>query len=111
MGCQASLRKRIRFPRCELLTAVYNCVRIKLTTPRYGGTLWGMSVIIPTGDSHDQEQDSEYDTRISSTRQIDSADCHHIGNCQKYRAQIFATSGTGSHALSPAQSPLQARSI
>ena len=43
----------------KLLTTGYNCVRIKLTTPRYGCKLWDMSVIIATGDGHDQEQDSE----------------------------------------------------
>lgn len=44
-----------------LLTPTYNCARIKLTDPRNGGTLWKMLLSIPTGDGHDQEQDSEYD--------------------------------------------------
>ncbi len=44
---------------CFLLTTVYNCAQIKLTTPRYGGSLWEMLLSIPTGDGHDQEQDSE----------------------------------------------------
>src|SRR6266487_6728551 len=42
-----------------LLTTVYNCAQIKLTTPRYGGSLWEMLLSIPTGDGHDQEQDRE----------------------------------------------------
>jgi len=44
----------------RVLTTVYNCAQIKLTTPRYGGSLWDMLLSIPTGDGHDQEQDSEY---------------------------------------------------
>src|SRR5260221_13894997 len=42
----------------SILTTVYNCAQIKLTTPRYGGSLWEMLLSIPTGDGHDQEQDS-----------------------------------------------------
>jgi hypothetical protein len=38
----------------SLLTTVYNCAQIKLTTPRYGGSLWEMLLSIPTGDGHDQ---------------------------------------------------------
>src|SRR5258708_1039640 len=49
-----------------LLTTVYNCAQIKLTVPRYGCSLWEMQFIISAGDSHDQEQDSEQDTRLSS---------------------------------------------
>ena len=45
-----------------LLTPMYNCARIKLTAPRDGCKLWSMRVIMHTGGSHDQEQDSEYDT-------------------------------------------------
>src|SRR2546429_9552257 len=47
-----------------VLTPMYNCARIKLTAPRDGCKLRGMSVIIPAGGSHDQEQGSEYHTRI-----------------------------------------------
>ena len=43
----------------HLLTTVYNCAQIKLTTPRDGGSLWERLLRIPTGDGHDQEQDSE----------------------------------------------------
>ena len=42
-----------------ILTPMYNCARIKLTAPRDGCKLWSMSVIIPAGGSHDQEQDRE----------------------------------------------------
>jgi len=42
-----------------LLTPMYNCARIKLTAPRAGCKLWSMRVIMHTGGSHDQEQDSE----------------------------------------------------
>ncbi len=44
----------------------YNCAQIKLTAPRCGCSLWEMQFIISAGDSHDQEQDSEQDTRLSS---------------------------------------------
>ncbi len=37
----------------------YNCAQIKLTTPRYGGSLWEMLLSMHPGDCHDQEQDSE----------------------------------------------------
>src|SRR5258708_31126941 len=57
-----------------VLTTVYNCAQIKLTTPRYGGSLWEMLLSIPTGDGHDQEQDSEYHTRISKP-EIGRASC------------------------------------
>ena len=48
-----------------VLTTVYNCAQIKLTVPRDGCSLWEMPFNISTGASHDQEQDSEQDTRLS----------------------------------------------
>src|SRR6266446_8814964 len=48
-----------------ILTTVYNCAQIKLTAPRDGCSLWEMPFNISAGDSHDQEQDSEQDTRLS----------------------------------------------
>ena len=48
-----------------LLTTAYNCAQIKLTVPRDGCSLWEMPFNISAGDSHDQEQDSEQDTRLS----------------------------------------------
>ena len=50
----------------KISTTVYNCAQIKLTDPRDGATLWKMLLSMPTGDGHDQEQDSEYDTPIVS---------------------------------------------
>src|SRR6266516_4800961 len=66
-----------------LLTTVYNCAQIKLTDPRDGCKLWEMLLSIPTGDGHDQEQDSEYDTRIISTREVHSRHCDQPGHRQK----------------------------
>src|SRR6266852_9510257 len=45
---------------------MYTCARIKLTDPRDGGTLCEMLFTTHTGADHDQEQDSEYDTRFVS---------------------------------------------
>src|SRR5207244_7351577 len=94
-----------------LLTPVYNCAQIKLTVPRDGCSLWEMPFIISAGDSHDQEQDSEQNTRLSSSRQIDSRHRDPAGDCQKYGAQIPAPPRAGRHAASAAQSPLQTRSV
>src|SRR5258708_35054121 len=95
----------------SVLTTAYNCAQIKLTVPRDGCSLWEMPFNISAGDSHDQEQDSEQDTRLSRARQIDSRHRHHAGDCQKYGAQIPAPSRAGRHAASAAQSPLQTRSV
>src|SRR3989442_12104025 len=62
----------------KILTPMYNCARIKLTAPRDGCKLWSMRVIIPPGGSHDQEQDSEYHTRIKSTREDHSRHRHSL---------------------------------
>src|SRR5256885_15978375 len=94
-----------------LLTTVYNCAQIKLTTPRYGGSLWEMVLSIPTGDSHDQEQDSEYHTRISKPRKVHSRHRDHLGHSQEHGAQIPAPPRTGRHAPSASQSSFQARSV
>src|SRR2546423_4151863 len=94
-----------------LLTPMYNCARIKLTAPRDGCKLRSMSVIIPAGGSHDQEQDREQDTRISRARQIDSRHRDHLGASQEYGAQVFAPSRAGRHASSATQSSLQAGSV
>src|SRR5436305_13191610 len=94
-----------------LFTTVYNCAQIKLTGPRDGGSLWEMPFNISAGDRHDQEQDSEQDTRISRARQIDSRHRDQPGDRQKYRAQIPAPPRVGRHAASAAQSPLQTRSV
>ena len=67
-----------------VLTTVYNCAQIKLTVPRDGGSLWEMPFNISAGDRHDQEQDSEQDTRISYTRQVDSRYRHHLGHSQEH---------------------------
>src|SRR5216684_3761401 len=91
----------------HILTPMYNCARIKLTVPRDGGNLWEMQFNISAGDRHDQEQDSEQDTRISRARQIDSRHRDHVGNRQKYGAQIPAPPRAGRDATSAAQSPLQ----
>jgi len=40
------------------ITTVYNAPD-KIDHPRYGGSLWEMMLSIPTGDGHDQEQDSD----------------------------------------------------
>ena len=78
--CVSDLDTKDRNVACEgMLTTVYNCARIKLTIPRDGCSLWNMRFIIPTGGSHDQEQDSEQDTRISRPRQIDSRHCDQLG--------------------------------
>src|SRR5947209_16621085 len=69
-----------------VLTPMYNCARIKLTAPRDGCKLWSMRLIIHPGGSHDQEQDSEYDTRIVSTREVHSRHCDHVRAGQEYRA-------------------------
>src|SRR5437667_7189842 len=53
-----------------VLTPVYNCARIKLTAPGKGCKLWSISFSMHTGGSHDQEQDNEYDTRISRARKV-----------------------------------------
>ena len=90
-----------------LLTTVYNCAQIKLTTPRYGGSLMG-NVVEPTGDRHDQEQDSEYHTRISKPRKVHSRHRDYPGHSQEHGAQIPAPPGTGRHAPSASQSPFQA---
>src|SRR5712692_9663074 len=95
----------------RLLTTVYNCAQIKLTTPRYGGSLWEMVLSIPTGDGHDQEQDSEYHTRISKPGQVHSRHRDHIGHSQEHGAQIPAPPGTGRHAPPASQSSFQARSV
>src|SRR5258708_40121368 len=95
----------------NVLTPMYNCARIKLPAPREGGSLWEMPFNISAGDRHDQEQDSEQDTRISCTRQIDSRHRDQAGDRQKYGAQIPAPPRTGRHAPSAAQSPLQTRSV
>src|SRR5438132_2555216 len=84
----------------KVLTPMYNCARIKLTVPRYGGSLWEMQFNISAGDRHDQEQDSEQDTRISRARQIDSRHRDQPGDRQKYGAQIPAPPRAGRHATS-----------
>src|SRR6266699_7154098 len=83
-----------------LLTPEYNCARIKLTVPRTGCTLCELKFSSHTGGSHDQEQDSEYNTRIVSAREVHSRHRHHPGNSQEYGAQVSAPSGTGGHASS-----------
>src|SRR5579875_2320547 len=95
----------------RVLTTAYNCAQIKLTAPRDGGSLWEMPFNISTGASHDQEQDSEQDTRFSSSRQIDSRHRDQSGDRQKYGAQIPAPPRAGRPAASAAQSPLQTRSV
>ena len=125
-GCASSLRLNLRSrcecrtqsdtlhvlaPYCTVLTTVYNCAQIKLTTPRYGGSLWEMLLSIPTGDGHDQEQDSEYHTRISKPGKVHSRHRDHIGHSQEHSAQIPAPPGTGRHAPSTSQSSFQARSV
>src|SRR5947208_1233846 len=90
---------------------MYNCVRIELAAPRDGCKLWSMRLIIHPGGSHDQEQDSEYDTRIVSTREVHSRHRHHVRAGQEYGAQISASSGTVGHAPSAAQSSLQTGSV
>src|SRR6266700_1454332 len=99
----ASLTLRLR-----ILTVVYNCAQIKLTDPGYGGTLGKMLLSIPRGDGHDQEQDSEQDTRISYARQVDSRHRDHLGYSPKHGAQIPAPPGTSRYAPSATQSPFQA---
>src|SRR6266852_2493212 len=94
-----------------VLTPTYNCARIKLTVPRYGGSLWEMPFNISAGDRHDQEQDSEQDTRLSRARQIDSRHRDQPGDRQKYGAQIPAPPRAGRDATSAAESPLQTRSV
>src|SRR6266516_4724588 len=66
-----------------VLTPVYNCARIKLTAPGKGCKLWSMSFSMHTGGSHDQEQDNEYDTRISSARKVYSRHRDHFGTRQE----------------------------
>src|SRR5947209_1287205 len=95
----------------RVLTPMYNCARIKLTAPQDGCKLWSMRVIISPGGSHDQEQDSEYDTRIVSTREVHSRHCHHVRVGQEYGAQVSASSGTVEHAPSAAQSSLEPGSL
>src|SRR5439155_6154824 len=87
---------------CWILTPMYNCARIKLTAPRDGCKLWSMRLIIHPGGSHDQEQDSEYDTRIVSTRKVHSRHRHHVRAGQEYGAQVSASSGIVEHAPSAA---------
>src|SRR6266480_4247115 len=99
------------FPVLPILTPMYNCARIKLTAPRDGCKLWSMRLIIHPGGSHDQEQDSEYHTRIVSTREVHSRHCHHARAGQEYGAQVSASSGIVEHAPSTAQSSLQARCV
>ena len=94
-----------------LSTTVYNCAQIKLTDPRDGGTLWTMLFSIPTGDGHDQEQDSEYDTRIVSTRKVHSRHRDYPGHRQEYGAQVFASPRTGRHAPSATEPSLQTGSV
>src|SRR5712691_6075613 len=94
-----------------VLTPMYTCARIKLTDPRDGGTLCEMLFATHTGADHDQEQDSEYDTRFVSTREVHPRHRHHLGVGQEYGTQVFASSGTGSHAPSEAQSSFQTRSV
>src|SRR2546430_2210094 len=94
-----------------VLPPMYNCARIKLTAPRDGCKLRSMSVIIPAGGSHDQEQDSEYHTRISSAREVHSRHRHHVRAGQEYGAQISASSGTVGDAPSAAQPSLQTGSV
>src|SRR5260221_3194807 len=71
-ACIIHLRRRVwRKSGCVcgpgevVLTTAYNCAQIKLTVPRDGCSLWEMPFNISAGDSHDQEQDSEQDTRLS----------------------------------------------
>src|SRR5438128_8628165 len=66
-----------------------------------------MRFIMHPGGSHDQEQDSEYDTRISYTREVRSRHCDHLGDRQEYRAQVSAPS----RAFGDASSTTQARSV
>ncbi len=94
-----------------VLTTVYNCARIKLTVPRDGSTLWSMRFIMHQGGSHDQEQDSEQDTRINSSRQIDSRHFNRAWHCQEYGAQIPAPSGVVCDASPATQSSFQAGSL
>src|SRR6266568_6228372 len=95
-------------PILPVLTTVYTCAQIKLTTPRDGGSLWEMLLSIPTGDGHDQEQDREYHTRISKPGQVHSRHRHHLGHSQEHGAQIPAPPRTGRHAPSASQSSFQA---
>src|SRR6266700_6564876 len=88
------------FALLRVLTPEYNCARIKLTVPRTGCTLCELKFSSHTGGSHDQEQDSEYNTRIVSAREVHSRHRHHPGNSQEYGAQVSAPSGTGGHASS-----------
>src|SRR6266480_2199379 len=97
--------------RPALLTPMYNCARIKLTAPRDGCKLRSMRFIIHPGGSHDQEQDREYHTRISSARKVHSRHRHHVRAGQEYGAQISASSGTVGHAPSAAQPSLQTGSV
>src|SRR5205807_10338046 len=99
------------FSGIPILTPMYNCARIKLTAPRDGCKLWSMRFIMYPGGSHDQEQDSEYDTRIVSTREVHSRHRHHVRVGQEYGAQVSASSGTVEHAPSAAPSSLQARCV
>src|SRR2546430_17399572 len=101
------------FKTCQflLLTPTYNCARIKLTTPRYGCSLCEMVFANHRGDGHDQEQDSEYDTRIVNTREVHSRHRHDAGDSQEYGAQVFAPSRAGRDASSATQSLLQAGSV
>src|SRR6266516_574919 len=98
-------------PILPVLTTVYNCARIKLTAPRDGCKLWSMRFIMYPGGSHDQEQDSEYDTRIVSTREVHSRHRHHVRVGQEYGAQVSASSGTLEHAPSAAPSSLETGSL
>src|SRR6266849_7729083 len=109
--CQSGLGPSLFARSFPVLTPMYNCARIKLTVPRDGGSLWEMPLNISAGDRHDQEQDSEQDTRLSRARQIDSRHRDQPGDRQKYGAQIPAPPRTGRHAPSAAQSPLQTRSV
>jgi hypothetical protein len=64
---------------------------------------------LSTGGSHDQEYDREYDTRMSSTREVGARDRDQLGDSQEYRPEVFTPSRVGSHASSEAQSSLEAR--
>src|SRR6266567_9038007 len=95
----------------RLSTTVYNCAQIKLTDPRDGGTLWKMLLSMPTGDGHDQEQDSEYDTRIVSAREVHSRHRDDPGHRQEYGAQVFASPRAGRHAPSATEPSIQTGSV
>src|SRR6266567_970915 len=94
-------------PMTQVSTTVYNCAQIKLTDPRDGCSLWSMRFIVHQGGSHDQEQDSEQDTRISHPRQIHSRHRDRAWHSQEYGAQIPASPRASRHASSPSQSSFE----